>query len=224
MPKDQKIAIFGDNEYAISMILETLSTIYRHALDIPIIINREFKPKDSFNEGQHNTFLMDEADFIEHTNVFGYLAGMSPASRSFLFYRYQNGTLNLTFPALIHPSSVLPHQIQLGQAVRIEPNVTIAPFVKIGIGVLINRGVIIGHHTTIGDFVNLNPGAIINGNCHIGTGTTIGSGAIINDKIKIGNNSVIGSGAIVTKDIPDQVVAFGQPAKIIKENKEIIIW
>ena len=46
----------------------------------------------------------------------------------------------------------------------------------------------------------------------------IGAGATILPRIKIGRNVVIGAGAVVTKDIPDSVVAFGSPAKIIKEN------
>ncbi len=35
--------------------------------------------------------------------------------------------------------------------------------------------------------------------------------------IKIGNNSVIGAGSVVTKDIPSNVVAVGNPCKVIKE-------
>ena len=41
--------------------------------------------------------------------------------------------------------------------------------------------------------------------------------AVINPGITIGNNVVIASGAIVTKDVPDNVVIGGNPAKIIKE-------
>ena len=42
---------------------------------------------------------------------------------------------------------------------------------------------------------------------------------IIIDGIKIGRNSVIGAGSVVTKDIPDNVVAYGNPCKIIRENE-----
>ncbi|WP_079708654.1 sugar O-acetyltransferase [Paraliobacillus ryukyuensis] len=44
----------------------------------------------------------------------------------------------------------------------------------------------------------------------------IGGGAIINPGVTIGNNAVIASGAVVTKDVPDNVVVGGNPAKIIK--------
>lgn len=45
----------------------------------------------------------------------------------------------------------------------------------------------------------------------------IGSGAIINPGVKIGKNSVIGAGSIVTKDIPSDVVAAGNPCKVLRK-------
>lgn len=50
----------------------------------------------------------------------------------------------------------------------------------------------------------------------IGDNVWIGGRAVINPGVKIGNNSVIASGAVVTKDVQDNVVVGGNPAKIIK--------
>ncbi|QIZ08189.1 sugar O-acetyltransferase [Priestia megaterium] len=50
----------------------------------------------------------------------------------------------------------------------------------------------------------------------IGNNVWIGGRAIINPGVKIGNNVVIASGAVVTKDVPENVVVGGNPAKIIK--------
>ncbi|MFJ5758689.1 sugar O-acetyltransferase [Neobacillus sp. NPDC093182] len=50
----------------------------------------------------------------------------------------------------------------------------------------------------------------------IGHNVWIGGRAVINPGVNIGNNVVIASGAVVTKDVPDNVVAGGNPAKIIK--------
>lgn len=50
----------------------------------------------------------------------------------------------------------------------------------------------------------------------IGNNVWIGGSVVINPGITIGHNVVIGSGAIVTKDVPDNVVVAGNPAKIIK--------
>lgn len=51
----------------------------------------------------------------------------------------------------------------------------------------------------------------------IGHNVWIGGRAVINPGVKIGNNVVIASGAVVTKDVPDNVVVGGSPAKIIKQ-------
>ena len=50
----------------------------------------------------------------------------------------------------------------------------------------------------------------------IGNNVWIGGRAVINPGVKIGNNVVIASGAVVTKDVPDNVVVGGNPARIIK--------
>lgn len=54
----------------------------------------------------------------------------------------------------------------------------------------------------------------------IGDNVWIGAGAIILPGVNIGNNTVIGAGAVVTKDIPDRVVAAGNPCRILKEITE----
>lgn len=50
----------------------------------------------------------------------------------------------------------------------------------------------------------------------IGNNVWVGGGAIINPGVSIGDNSVIGSGSVVTKNIPANVVAVGNPCKVIK--------
>jgi galactoside O-acetyltransferase len=51
---------------------------------------------------------------------------------------------------------------------------------------------------------------------HIGRNCWIGAGAIIMPGITIGDNSVIGAGSVVTKDIPADVVAVGNPCKVLR--------
>jgi maltose O-acetyltransferase len=51
---------------------------------------------------------------------------------------------------------------------------------------------------------------------HIGKNVWIGAGAIVNPGVNIGDNAVIGSGSVVVKDIPPDVVAVGNPCKVVK--------
>ncbi len=55
----------------------------------------------------------------------------------------------------------------------------------------------------------------------IGNNVWLGGNVVVNPGVHIGNNVVIGSGSIVTKDIPDNVIAIGNPCRIIREITEI---
>ena len=55
---------------------------------------------------------------------------------------------------------------------------------------------------------------------HIGRNCWIGAGAVIMPGVKIGDNSVIGAGSVVTKDIPANVVAYGNPCRVAREINE----
>ena len=55
---------------------------------------------------------------------------------------------------------------------------------------------------------------------HIGRNCWIGAGAVIVPGITIGDNVVIGAGSVVTKDIPANVVAVGNPCKVLREINE----
>ena len=65
-----------------------------------------------------------------------------------------------------------------------------------------------------------NDGYQYNMSVHIGKNCWIGAGALIMPGITIGDNVVIGAGSVVTKDIPSNVVAFGNPCKVQREVGE----
>lgn len=102
------------------------------------------------------------------------------------------------------------YDIEIGNGAKISNSV------KIGIAPIIYYNAIITHDCRIGDFCEISPAANILGRVNIGNKTQIGANATILPDIKIGNNVTIGAGAVVTKNIPDNAVAVGIPAKIIK--------
>lgn len=63
-------------------------------------------------------------------------------------------------------------------------------------------------------------GLQFNADVHIGNNVWIGAGAKIMPGVTIGDNTVIGAGSVVTKDIPENVVAYGVPCKVIREINE----
>ena len=54
----------------------------------------------------------------------------------------------------------------------------------------------------------------------VGDNVWIGGNVVINPGVAIGNNVVIGSGSVVTRSIPDNVIAAGNPCRVIREITE----
>lgn len=93
-------------------------------------------------------------------------------------------------------------------------------------------------HIYIGDYTKLGPNVVLataghpilpelrenayqyNVPIHIGKNCWLGAGVIVLPGITIGDNSVIGAGSIVTKDIPPNVVAVGNPCRVLRKIGE----
>ncbi len=77
------------------------------------------------------------------------------------------------------------------------------------------------HEVHIGNRVTIGHGAIVHG-CTIGDETLIGMGSIILNGAKIGRHCIVGAGALVTeyKEIPDNSVVVGSPAKVLRQVTE----
>jgi sugar O-acyltransferase (sialic acid O-acetyltransferase NeuD family) len=109
----------------------------------------------------------------------------------------------------------------VGRGSNIMPGTIITNDVNIGDGALINLNCTIGHDCAIGNFVELSPGVHISGNCILDDYVNIGTNATVLPGIRIGKNVVIGANAVVTKDIPDNSLAVGIPAKVVKILDEL---
>jgi sugar O-acyltransferase (sialic acid O-acetyltransferase NeuD family) len=72
------------------------------------------------------------------------------------------------------------------------------------------------HDSVLGGFVEVSPGATVLGRVKIGDFCQLEANATILPRVTIGKNVIIGAGAVVSKDLPDNWVAVGIPAKIIK--------
>ena len=122
------------------------------------------------------------------------------------------------FTSTISNTAVIGHfGNMIEEGCNIMQNVVLTNDIKVGKGTIINQISSIGHDVSIGDFCEICPNVSVAGNCIIGEMTFIGTGAIVLPKVMIGKNVIIGAGSVVTKDIPDNCLAVGTPAKIIKE-------
>lgn len=85
-----------------------------------------------------------------------------------------------------------------------------------GIGVVVHKDAIIGKRVIIGQNVTIGRQLDPSGVPSIGDDVYISAGARILGKIKIGNNIIIGANAVVIRDVPDNSIVAGVPAKVIK--------
>lgn len=125
----------------------------------------------------------------------------------------------LTFVNIIHPSVKINSSIQIGKGNIICQGVVLTVDISLANHVIININSTIGHDAVIEDFVSIMFGVHISGNVRIGEGTYIGSGAVVLPNIKIGKWCTIGAGSVVTKDVPDNSIIAGVPAREIEGGK-----
>ena len=122
--------------------------------------------------------------------------------------------------SLVHPAATIAPDVALGPGTVVMAGAVINPGSRIGENVIINTSSSVDHDCSVENGVHIGPGAHLGGGVSIGEGTWVGIGAIIKDKIRIGRGAVIGAGAVVLKDIPDHVVAFGVPARVIRKVEQ----
>jgi sugar O-acyltransferase (sialic acid O-acetyltransferase NeuD family) len=124
---------------------------------------------------------------------------------------------NIVFYNAIHPSAIISEFVHLGHGVIICAGSIISVNATIKNHVIINLNSTIGHDAVLENFCSIMPNVSVSGENIIGEGTYLGTGAILIQKITVGRSTMIGAGAIVMNNIPDNVTAFGSPAKIMKK-------
>jgi sugar O-acyltransferase (sialic acid O-acetyltransferase NeuD family) len=124
----------------------------------------------------------------------------------------------LTPVTIIHPSAVISKSAKIGRGCLISPGVIIGPGAEIGDHTILNSAVTIDHDTIIQENVILGAGVHLPGFVKVLSGTFVGVGSCSVNRVTIGHNCLIGAGSVVTKDIPDNVVVAGVPAKEIRKN------
>ncbi|MBL7936890.1 MAG: hypothetical protein JNM51_13880 [Bacteroidia bacterium] len=117
---------------------------------------------------------------------------------------------------------------QIGK-VLIEDNVHIFPFSNVDRGTLgktwIKRGTVIdhyvhiGHNTTTGFNNVIAAGTVLAGGTVIGDNNFIGVKTLVKEKCVIGSNVITGMGSVILKNVPDNQIWVGNPAKFLKEKK-----
>lgn len=125
----------------------------------------------------------------------------------------------LSLVNIIHPSAIISPSAKVGGGILMAPGVIVGPGVEIGDHVILNVAVTIDHDSQIEDNVIISPAVHLAGGVKVGSGCFIGIGACSVNGVSIGSNNLIGAGSVITRDVPDNVVAVGVPAKVIRTRE-----
>lgn len=204
--------ILGKSDATITMILDNLESNGNFPA-ITIVNNLKSTIEKNFDNCHFNIHILERIPEVKKDSQF-MLGAFQAITKRKIFEHF--GIEMDQFVSIIHAQSSISSTSILGNGCLINSFVSVAAHTKIGNFVSLNRNASIGHHTIISDFVSINPGANIAGNVQIGENTQIGMGANVIDGVKIGKNCVVGAGSLITKDVPDHVMVYGVPAKIIK--------
>jgi len=126
-------------------------------------------------------------------------------------------TKGFQIASAIHPGSIIASDVIIKLGTVIAAGAVINSGSLIGENVIINTSASIDHECVIGDGAHICPGVHLGGSVSVGRATWVGIGSCVKDHITIGSSSLIGAGSVVVRDIPDHVVAYGNPAKVRKE-------
>ncbi len=118
------------------------------------------------------------------------------------------------FATLIHPSVQISEFVEIGEGTVICAGCILTADIKIGSHCILNLNTTVGHDVEISDYVTIAPQVAVSGNIHIAAGVEVGTGSSIRQGLKLGARAMLGMGSVLTKDIPEDTVFVGNPAKL----------
>lgn len=177
----------------------------------------DYKPKNShLVVGVESNPIIDEEEFLSKYKGSNIVIGVG---RPHLLKKLSEKFEGFKTPNIIHPSFISDKKnINMGVGNIITAGVIFTTNITIGSFNVFNLNMTIGHDSIIGNQNVFNPSTNISGNNKIGDGNLFGVGSISLENMEIGNNNVIGASALLTKNINDDGVYVGIPAKMMKNN------
>ena len=116
----------------------------------------------------------------------------------------------------VHPMAYVAPSVQLGAGCIIMPNVSMSPGTKLGKGCLMMVGSMMGHDNIVGDFCHIAAQAAVGSYLTIGKGVHIGLNATVKEDLSIGDFATLGAGAVLTKNMGENEIWAGNPAKFLR--------
>ncbi|MFH0772042.1 MAG: acetyltransferase [Candidatus Omnitrophota bacterium] len=204
----ENIAIIGSGGYAYA--------VKDIVCSLGIYVFKGFVGKEGDSASEYNETNLKR---LKDDNIFCLVNGVGNISYPWferMIMKYQAG--GFRFPPIVHPSSVVSKSSKVGDGSVVFENAVIKSNSFVEQFCIINSLSVVSHDCKVGDYSHISLGAKTGGGCEIGKNSFLGINSSVIQGKKIGDNVIIGAGAVVISDIPDGVVAVGNPAKVIKRR------
>ncbi len=139
--------------------------------------------------------------------------------RSVLVRKIEKVMPGFRFVTAIHPKAVIGNDVCIENGTVVMAGTIINSSVSIGCHCILNTSSALDHDSKMEAFSSLAPKATIGGNVKIGRFSAVSIGAVVIDGLSIGKHTVIGAGATVLSNIDDFKIAYGTPAKEMRDRE-----
>ncbi len=120
----------------------------------------------------------------------------------------------------VHPGAQVARSACLGPGTAVMAGAVVNSNASVGSFCIVNTRASVDHDSHLDDFASIGPGATLAGNVRVGEYSAICLQACVAEKIRIGAHTVVGAGSVVLSDLPDGVLAFGTPARVVRSRSK----
>jgi serine acetyltransferase len=211
MNSPETVVLYGASS---SIIVDLEETCIRAGIEVVAIVKNHPAPSQAIQSGK----VVDLGDLPASMLANPVAVSLfTPGNRKSAYAEaWLHGARD--FCQLIDPTAILPDSLEIDEGVYINCGAVIGGMSKLARFVFINRAATLGHHVEVAPFASVGPGVATGAHVSIGLGAVLGTAAIILPGVSIGANAVVGAGAVVTRNVPNNAIVVGNPARVIRDG------